>query len=131
MGPAWQAFHGRGRAWASLGGRGQAPAGAGWWGMMVATDGNVRTTAATNIISSGATLNGEVTNTGGQSPDITLYWGDNDGGTTPGSWENAIPLGPQATIFSANISGLTATTTYYYRRLPTTTDYYRLRLRTT
>ena len=75
----------------------------------------VTNTAATNIISSGATLNGEVTNTGGQSPDITLYWGDNDGGTTPGSWENAIPLGPQATIFSANISGLTATTTYYYR----------------
>jgi len=48
----------------------------------------VTTKDATNITTSAARLNGEVTSTGNENPTVKVYWGDNDGGTTAGSWDH-------------------------------------------
>ena len=73
-------------------------------------------TGASNIAQTSARLNGEVTSTGGENPTVHIYWGDNDGGTTAGSWDYDINLGVKAAgTFYSNISGLTGNTLYYYR----------------
>jgi len=73
-------------------------------------------TGASNITQTSARLNGEVTSTGGENPTVHIYWGDNDGGTTEGNWDNDVNLGTQGTgTFYTNVSGLTADTDYYYR----------------
>lgn len=71
--------------------------------------------SASNIEPSSATLAGEVTDTGGATPTVTIYWGDNDAGTNTGNWDNAINLGDQAGSFSAPITGLNPSTTYFFR----------------
>ena len=69
-----------------------------------------------NVTSDSARLNGEVTATGNEDPSVTIYWGATDGGTTPGSWANSEDLGTKgAETFYTDISGLTPSTTYYYR----------------
>lgn len=73
-------------------------------------------TGESNVTTTSARLNGEVTNTGGENPTVHIYWGDNDGGTTPGNWDNDENLGTKGLgTFYKNVSGLTASTTYYYR----------------
>ena len=67
------------------------------------------------IAPNSATIGGEVTDTGGANPTVTIYWGDNDAGTTAGSWDNAINLGAQGGVFSAGLTGLSPSTTYYFR----------------
>ena len=71
---------------------------------------------ATDITTSSARLNGEITGTGGENPSVHIYWGLTDGATTPGSWDNDIELGvlPEGTFYS-DISALTPDTPYYYR----------------
>ena len=71
--------------------------------------------AATNLTGSAAQVGGEVTSTGGQAPTVTIYYGDHDGGTTPGSWDSSISLGEQSATFSTALSGLSPLTTYYFR----------------
>jgi hypothetical protein len=67
-----------------------------------------------------ARLNGNITDTGGDNPTVTVYWGDNDGGQTPGNWDNAVtpptsPAQPQGVAaFYHNVTGLTPSTTYYF-----------------
>lgn len=73
--------------------------------------------APSSITPTSATLGGEVTDTGGGGTNATLYWGDNDGGTNPAGWDNAIPFGKQSGPFSSGISGLSPSTTYYFRSL--------------
>jgi hypothetical protein len=71
---------------------------------------------ATNITYQSATLNGNLTDDGGQAATVKIYWGDNDGGTTAGSWDSVIDLGVKAAgAFSSGITGLTPLQTYYYR----------------
>ena len=70
---------------------------------------------ASGIASTNAVLNGEVTDTGGDTPAVTIYWGPTDGVTTPSAWSNSINMGLQATTFSSGVSGLLPDTTYYYR----------------
>ena len=70
---------------------------------------------ATNILPSSATVNGEVTETGNTSSTVTIYWGDNDAGTTAGSWDSSINMGEQTGIFSSGLTGLSPSTTYYFR----------------
>jgi len=71
---------------------------------------------ASNITSTSARLNGEVTSTGGENPTVHIYWGTSDGGTTPGSWANDVNLGAKAAgTFYTDISSLSNGTTYYYR----------------
>jgi len=87
------------------------------WGTVVITAPTVtNSTGASNITSTSARLNGEVTSTGNAPTSVTVYWGTTDGGTTPSSWANNVPLGtkPAGTFYTA-ISSLTASTTYYYR----------------
>ncbi|MFT5109347.1 MAG: hypothetical protein ACI9UA_004994, partial [Pseudoalteromonas tetraodonis] len=75
----------------------------------------VTNSGASDIAPASATLGGEVTNTGGANPSVTIYWGNNDAGTTAGSWDNAINLGAQNGAFSSAISGLAPSTIYYFR----------------
>lgn len=73
----------------------------------------VENSGATNVTSTSATITGSVTSGGPGT--VTLYWGDNDGGTTTGSWDNAVNLGAHSGAFDTAISSLSANTTYFYR----------------
>ena len=71
--------------------------------------------AASGVGASSATIGGEVTDTGGGAPEVILYWGNNDGGTSEGLWDEALDLGPQGGAFSSQLSGLQPGTTYFFR----------------
>jgi hypothetical protein len=69
--------------------------------------------AATNLGANSAQLRGQVTATGGETPIVTLYYGDDDAGA--GTWDNSVVVGPQSGTFNELVSGLLPLTTYYYR----------------
>lgn len=76
----------------------------------------VANTGATDVTSNSARLNGEVTGTFGENPQVYIYWGDEDGGTNPDNWDNEISLGAMGEVaFYADVSGLNYGGTYYYR----------------
>jgi hypothetical protein len=73
-------------------------------------------TGASNLASTSARLNGQVTSTGGENPTVHIYWGLSDGGITVGNWTHDVNLGVKAAgTFYNDITGLTANTKYYYR----------------
>ncbi|MEM7390726.1 MAG: DUF2341 domain-containing protein [Verrucomicrobiota bacterium] len=52
----------------------------------------------------------------GAPADVTLYWGDNDGGTSAGAWDHAIVFSnPSLGEVSATLTGLLFGVQYYYR----------------
>ncbi|MDD5495064.1 MAG: fibronectin type III domain-containing protein, partial [Dehalococcoidia bacterium] len=62
---------------------------------------------ATNIISTSATLNGNLTSDGNATTSVTVYWGTTDGGITASNWAHYVPLGAiPVGPFSTNIPGL-------------------------
>lgn len=69
---------------------------------------------ASNILSSSATIAGQVTSTGGESPFVTLFYGTNNGGSSAAAWSNSVAIGYTSGGFSTNISGLTPNRTYFY-----------------
>ena len=69
---------------------------------------------ATSIAATTATLNGQVLNTGNDTPTVTLYYGPTDGGTSAGAWAFSVSPGAQSGGFSQTILGLTTNTTYYF-----------------
>ena len=75
----------------------------------------VATAEASSVASSSARLNGQVTDTGGDTPQVTLYFGDEDGGTDAAAWDSAVPLGDQAGAFSYFVTNLSPETEYFYR----------------
>ena len=62
-----------------------------------------------------AVLGAEVTDNGGETPDVRVYYGVADGGTDPEAWAASIALGRVSGAASAEASGLTPATTYYVR----------------
>lgn len=71
--------------------------------------------SASNIGPSFATVAGEVTDPGGPAPSVTIYYGDHDGDTAPGSWDASLDLGNPTGVFSSALTGLSPATTYYFR----------------
>jgi PKD repeat protein len=69
---------------------------------------------AASIQTTAATLNGQVLNTGGSAPAVTLFYGPKDGGTASASWSNSISIGTQSALFSQLVAGLWPNTTYYF-----------------
>jgi hypothetical protein len=73
--------------------------------------------AAAEITSTAAKFNVNLQSTGGADSNVTFYWGDNDGGTTSGSWDNAINVvnAQPGNLIGEITSGLSAPTIYYFR----------------
>lgn len=69
---------------------------------------------ATAIQPTSATLGGQVTSTGGDTPSVTLYYGPFNGGTNPAGWSNSVALGVQSAGYSSVVSGLAPGTTYFF-----------------
>ena len=62
-----------------------------------------------------ATLNGEVSDAGGDPPTVTIYYGTIDGESTPENWQLSVPGGIRTGSFSRLVSNLQPTTKYYFR----------------
>ena len=72
-------------------------------------------TPATNVEAFAAEIGGRITTTGGEAPNVTIYYGHNDGGDDPGAWDHSINLGHQLDTFSDVVGGLSQATPYYFR----------------
>ena len=70
---------------------------------------------ATSVAASSARLNGEVIDNGYEDPTVTVYWGESNGGMTPGNWDHTDDIGIQSSTFIHDISSLSKSTTYYFR----------------
>lgn len=72
---------------------------------------------ATNVTATGATLSGKILYEAASPTQVKIYWGTTDGGTKPEAWQNSKDLGAKGAgeTFSADITGLTPWTQYYYR----------------
>lgn len=86
----------------------------------------VTVSAATSVTNTTARLNGNLVDTGGENPTVTVYWGDNDGGTTPASWDNSSaptsPSQPQGVAaFYKDVTGLAENTLIYFKAKATNT----------
>lgn len=76
---------------------------------------------ATGVTSGAAWLNGSLTSTGGSDAAVWVFYGTNDGGETASAWMTNLYFGtnlaavPPAKDYSANATGLSEETRYYYR----------------
>jgi hypothetical protein len=75
--------------------------------------------AASGVEATTATLNGNVTVTGGENPTVTVYWGDNDGEQVAGNWDHSSapnsPSQPQGVAaFYLNVNSLPTGTNIYF-----------------
>ncbi len=61
-----------------------------------------------------ASLAGQVTVTGGEAPNVTLFYGPANGGTNAASWTQTLALGLQTGTFSQAVTGLAPNTVYYF-----------------
>jgi hypothetical protein len=77
------------------------------------------TNSESNLTSTTATLNGQITDDGGENSNVNLYWGTTNGGNVAASWTNngtpTAPGQPQGiAAFYKNVTGLTPNTLYYF-----------------
>lgn len=70
--------------------------------------------SASSVTLNMATLGGEVLDTGGDAPNVTLFYGATDGGSNAANWARNIPLGVCTGAFNTSVSGLSSNTTYYF-----------------
>ena len=76
---------------------------------------DVENRSAAGITGTSASLRGEVTDDGNETPTVTVFYGTTDGGTNPGAWDTSAAVGLQGGEFTRFVSGLSPTTTYYFR----------------
>ena len=60
-------------------------------------------------------VSGMITDDGGQTPIVTVYYGDNDGGDSPAAWDAKVELGEVVGEFVTTVNQLSTNTTYFYR----------------
>ncbi|MGI6302470.1 MAG: hypothetical protein ACOX52_15645 [Verrucomicrobiota bacterium] len=75
----------------------------------------VQNQPATAVTAHTATIGGSVVDPGVDTPEITLYFGPEDGGRNPDAWAGSVALGTQTGAFSHGLTGLNPGTTYFYR----------------
>jgi|GEM_PF-262354 len=76
---------------------------------------SITTLTATDVSFTQADVNGDVTNTGGDPPLVTLFYGLTDGGSTAANWNESTPIGTQSGPFSDTLINLSDNTTYFFR----------------
>lgn len=69
---------------------------------------------AASVAAHSAMLNGQVLSTGGDPPNVTLFYGPSDGGATSTAWLNSIAFGAQSGPFGQTVSGLVSNQTYFF-----------------
>jgi uncharacterized repeat protein (TIGR03806 family) len=69
---------------------------------------------ATAIQATSAAINGKIVYTGGSTPQVSIFYGTNDGGTNATAWSNNVALGPQSGSFALTVTGLTTNTNYFF-----------------
>jgi hypothetical protein len=76
----------------------------------------IDTLAATSVSATRANFEGNVTSSGGLPPEVKIYYGNADGGTTPSSWATVKSIGNKPTgEFAVLIGDLQPNTAYHYR----------------
>ncbi|MDB4302601.1 lamin tail domain-containing protein [bacterium] len=80
---------------------------------------SITQSAAANVTASSAQLSATITNNGGDTPNVTIYYGTTDGGTTGGNWTSSASLGAVTSSASTTISSLSPSTNYFFRALAT------------
>ena len=70
--------------------------------------------AASSVLGTSATLNGQIVSPGLSTPFVTIYYGATNGGTNAAAWANGVALGQTSGNFSAPVTGLATNTTYYF-----------------
>ena len=69
-----------------------------------------------NLEKTTADIEGTLSDNGNAATTLVFYWGDNDGGTIPASWDSNITISnAQEGTLRKSLSGLTGGTTYYFR----------------
>lgn len=75
---------------------------------------SVTTSPASSIQTRAATVSGTVTSTGGDVPELMVYYGPTDGGTNSAAWAQRSFVGLTTGAFAQTITGLTPNTAYYF-----------------
>ena len=106
----WRAVNSAGTAWSSV---------TSSFSTLPLSVAEVETDPAVAIEARSATIAGRVTNVGSETPDVTLYFGTEDGGVESAAWASAVALGAQDGSFATVLEHLNPATTYYYRAAAT------------
>ncbi len=75
----------------------------------------VENIAASGVGGSFATVGANVTGTGGEAPNVTIYYGPADGGTVSGAWASSISIPALGGSATRPLTGLAHSTQYYFR----------------
>ena len=71
-----------------------------------------------NVSGTAFDVSGVVTDDGGDTPDVVVYYGTQNGGDDPANWESSVNLGPadsETAAFGSRVSGLLPGTSYFVR----------------